>query len=236
MRHTARNLMISIVFLNGLGGCGGGGGDGGPPPPPPVVQTETISFDLSDFSEIEVGASFEVAIQQGDSFAVEFTVDEDIVDLVAATREGQRLKVDRREDFTGDIRADTMEAVITLPTLTRIDLNGSAYAEVAGFTGSFLEVNLTGSASIEGTNMVIDFVSATLSGNSQLLFRDVAPVPAGHFELGGSSRVVVNLMSGGTLTGFAQSSSDLSYYGSDVGIDVSTSNTATVTRLGDTRN
>lgn len=238
MKFPDEKLVVILLGLLGITGCGGGGGDSTsppPPPPPPANATETVTFAETDFSEITVGASFQIAVQRSDDFGVELTVDEDITDLLAVTREGARLRIGFREDFVGDIRAQTLEGVVRLPALARVELEGSAQTTINGFTGSALEIALSGSSILESSSTTMDFLSATLAGNSQLLFENSPALPAAHVELTGSSLCTLNIMAGGTLTGSASGSSHLSYWGTNISLDVTTSNTASVTRLGDTR-
>ena len=235
-----KSLITCLVIGIGLVACGGGGGGNdrtvippGPPPPPP--NTANLTFGYTDFTEVAVRNSFEVIIQEGSEFSVSITVDTEYADLIEVTQEGIRLKIGFREDFTGDIRATTLEGIVTIPRLTAVEVFNSALVTVAGFTGSFLEANLSGSAILEAPNNRIDFVGATLSGSSQLQFQDIAPLPSAHIELSGSSKATVNMINGGTLTGTASGSSSLFYYGDSLFVDVNTFDTASLTRLGSTR-
>ena len=232
-----KKSIFGLITSFGLMACGGGGGDtiDPPPPPPPPKPTVTLEFDLTDFTEVAFRNSFEFIVQEGDQFAIEVTIDEEYADLVDVAKDGNRLSIGFREDFTGDIRAETAEGIVTLPTLTAVEVANSAIVTAAGFTGSFLEVDLSGSSILEGPNNNFDFVDATLTGSSVLQLEDIAPVPAANAELSGSSHAVINMMAGGTLTGSASGDSNLSYYGDNVSVQVQTFNTASVTRLGSTR-
>ncbi len=209
-------------------------------PVPPAVPwvigaTETLSYSFTDFSEIAVRDSFAILVQPGETFAVELTVDAGLGELVAVDQEGDRLQIGFRDDYYGDIRARTLEGTITLPALTGITLSNSARAMVAGFGGSYLQIDLSGSSLLEVAISAFDFVSETLGGSSQLLLEHIAALPAAHVELSGSSRSRLNIMPGGTLTGFASGSSRISYYGSDLSVYVSTTGTARVNKLGEIR-
>lgn len=235
-----KSFLTYLIIGIGLVACGGGGGGSAanttPPPtqlPPPNVAN--LTFGYTDFTEVAVRNSFEVVVQEGSEYSVSITVDTEYADLVEVTREGVRLRIGFREDFTGDIRATTLEGIVTVPRLTAVEIINSAVVTVAGFTGSFLEVNLSGSAVLEAPNNRIDFVGATLSGSSLLQFQDIAPLASAHIELSGSSQATVNMMNGGTLTGTASGSSSLFYYGDSLFVDVATHNTASVTRLGSSR-
>lgn len=245
MTTTARNWFIALSVVFGLTACEGGFNEvwipplvpGAPltlPPPPVPGATETRNYSLSDFSEIEIRDSFSIIVQQGDEFAIELTVDRGLGNLVAVDLDGERLRIGFRDDFYGDIRARTLEGVVTLPAISGIELDNSARAVLAGFETSFMDIRLNGSAQLAVALCHFDFVSAVLGGSSQLLLELIAPLPAAHVELSGSSRATLNLMAGGTLTGFASGSSGIDYYGSDISLDVASWGSASLKHLGDT--
>ena len=237
MNRKIRNNFIKMSIACLLWACGGGGGsDGGPsPPPPPPTGTDTLEFTFDGFTEVVGRNSFEVIVQQGDRYTIQVTVNEGLGDLVQVDQQGVRLRIGFDETFTGDIRSTITRAVVTMPELTKIEAINSADVVVAGFTTGYLEAVLDGSARIEAGNCRFDFVDAILNGSSRLTLRDVSPIPAANVTLGGNGSATLNMMSGGTITGLASGSSSLDYYGSNLSVQVTTSGTASVTRLGDTQ-
>ena len=238
-RRTGAKLLITLCAF-GLSACGGGGGsgengqDGSNSHPPQNAVTRT--FDLTGFTEVEIRNSFSFIVQQGDHFAIEMTVDADDIDLVRVNLDGVRLRVEFDPSHQGDIRTDVARGIITLPSLDLIELSGSAFADVAGFQASFLTVMQSGSSHIVGSNNRFDFVTASLTGSSHLAFADSAPVPAAHIETHGSTQATLAVMNDGTLTGTANDSSNISYYGNSVAVRVSTFGSASVTWLGPNNN
>lgn len=208
--------------------------DGSGAPPAPIVETESLSFTLMEFTDIAVRNSFEVIVLRNDDFGIECTVDEGIGELVAVELDGAQLQIGFQEDFTGDIRAETSACIATLPTITKIGLDNSAFATISGFSESSLEISLNGSTRLQGTNSSFELISVILDGSSQLLLDNVAPLPAADVVLLGSSRATVNMIAGGTLTGMGSGNSELSYFGSNISLEYDTTNAATLTRLGDT--
>ena len=227
---TAIVFLFAILCLIASSGGGGGGGGGSQEPP----ATETLNFPLQDFNEIEVEDSFEILVQQGSDFAIEITVDEGLGNLVEVKKVGTELQIGFRDDFIGDIRSTITEGVVTMPATLSIELLNSARVEMDGFSGSSLQVNLSGSSIADISNGSFDLVFAVLSGSSLLSMIDVVPLPDVNAELAGSSLATFNMLSGGELTGFATGSSNLAYFGSNLTLNVITGGTATVTRLGDT--
>ena len=148
---------------------------------------------------------------------------------------GTALEIGFRDDIN-NIETQTLEAVVTMPSLTRIDLAGGTDAMISGFNDSTLEANLAGAASLECLNVRYDFVSARGAGAAQLLMEDAAPLPAAHVELTGASLATLNMMDGATLTGSLAGGSMLQYYGSAVTVQVDTDLSSTVEHKGGTRN
>ena len=220
-----------------LVGCGGGGSGGGGSSSPgstgnTSVGIETRTFTNTGFTEVEIRNSFAFVVQEGDHFAIEVTVDADDVHLVQANQEGTRLRIEFDPSYTGDIRTQVARGIITLPMLDQVAATGSAFVDVAGFEQSYLEVVQAGSTHIEVSNSRIDTLTAVLTGHSHLSSESAAPVPAVHAEVSGSSQATFVIADGGTLTGSASGSSNISYYGLHINNFDSTLNTATVTWLG----
>ncbi len=226
-------ILAGVTCL--LAACGGGGRGGANPPTSPVA-TDMLKFSNSGFTEVEIRNSFAFIVQNGDQFDIEMTVDAEYSRLVSVTQDGVRLTVQFDPAFTGDIQAQVARGIVTLPTLETIEVNGSAFVDMAGFDQSFLQIVQSGSSHIAGANSRFDFVDAALAGSSHRSLQDIAPVPAANVTSTGSTQATLNLMAGGTLTGSASGSSNISYYGSNVSQQVSTRDTATVTWLGETRN
>lgn len=227
------SLIIAAVACI-LGACGGGGGGDrtGFPPQTPGIPTHDLQFFNENFTDIDIRNSFAFVVQRGDQFAIDVTIDANYSHLVSVTQKGIQLRVEFDPTFTGDIRAQIARGVITLPTLDKLAVTGSAIVDVAGFNQSFLQIAQSGSSQIDGANSSIDLVTATLDGNSHLSLQNVAPLAAADITATGSTQTTLNMMTGGTLTGSASGSSNISYYGSSVSQQVTTNNSATVTWLG----
>ncbi len=222
---------IAIGLAAVLVGCGGGSGGGNPPPPPPEDQV-TVEFELADFTGVKIDASFDYSIQQGNDFSVEITIDESFANDLDVVVDGDMLKVGFKPN--SDVRARTLEAVIVMPEIGRIDLTGSVRGTVAGFSGNTLDVLLSGNAFLEGVNLSYNYVMVNGNGSAQFDMSDVAALPGGDIQLVGSGSVTLNLMDFATVTGALSGSASLLYYGSNVNLQVTLSNTASITRLGET--
>ena len=94
---------------------------------------------------------------------------------------------------------------------------------------------MSGASRLVLTDVEYDFVMTLGSGATQLVMEDARPLPSGHAVLSGASTATFNLMDGANLTGSLAGASTLSYFGSNVVVQVTTDPTSTVERLGDSR-
>ena len=111
------------------------------------VVTEEMAF--ADFTGIEASHAFVVDIVQSDSFSVTIRVDDNILDMLDVSSEGDTLRL--RLDRGVSLRDVTMEASITMPALARLRLSGAARASVSGFRSlDELDIELSGASKLDG--------------------------------------------------------------------------------------
>ena len=147
-----KRLMILVLALAGLialfAGCGDDEGDAEAIRGSGNVVTQNMA--LADFTSVEAANAFEVEITQSDTFAVTIRVDDNILDLLDVSKEGDTLKLrlERGVSLRGDV---TLEAEITMPDLEGLDLSGASVASVSGFqSSSQLDIGLSGASSLDG--------------------------------------------------------------------------------------
>ncbi len=225
--------VLSVIFLSFalIAGCGSGDsgtvGNGGA-----TNLTTTVTFEFDNFTGVSVVGPFSVSIVPG-PYSIKITVDSGLHRRLDVREEGQLLKVGF--EAGSNIQSETMTVEIVMPTLESIILAGATGATISDFSGSFLEVQLAGVATLEGQNVSYDLLMANVDGVSVLLMEDVSPLPAADVNVSGVSSATVNMMDSAVLTGSAIATSSISYYGSDVSITVATDQTSSVTRLGPSR-
>ncbi len=225
--------VLSVIFLSFalIAGCGSGDsgtvGNGGA-----TNLTTTVTFPFNNFTGVSVGGPFSVSIVPG-PYSISVTVDSGLHRRLDVREQGQLLIVEF--EAGSNIQSETMIVEVVMPTLESISLAGVAVATISDFSGSFLEVQLAGVATLEGQNVSYDLLMANVDGVSVLLMEDVSPLPAADVNVSAVSSATVNMMDSAVLTGSAIATSSLSYYGSDVSITVTTDLTSTVNRLGPSR-
>ncbi len=226
--------VLSVIFLSYalIAGCSSGGSetgdDGGG-----TNHTITVTFAFNNFTGVSVAGPFSVSIVPG-PYSISVTVDSGLHRRLDVREEGQLLIVGFEPG--PEIDSQTQEVAITMPTLTSINLAGLTSGTISGFNDSVLDVHLAGIAVLEAQNLRYDFLTADVAGVSNLLMKDVRPLPAANLNVAGVSSATVNMMDHAVLTGRVAGISTLSYYGSNVIIDVFIEDEfSSVRRLGDSR-
>lgn len=190
-----------------------------------VSQEEAIS----DFDKVDISHSFSVDITQGEDYSVVIRVDDNLVEYLDVTKQGSILRIRFDPTRSFNIFDATMEAEITMPELTGLDLSGNSEARVSGFESSkSLTVDLSGNSNLRGDIQTGDArfdvsgnssaslsgsagdVSIDASGSSEV---DLADFPGNNGEVraSGASTVTVNVS--GRLDADASGSSDIYYLG-----------------------
>ncbi len=209
------------VENGGVSGSGGG-----------TNLTTTVTFPFNNFTGVSVAGPFSVSILPG-PYSIQVTVDSGLHRRLDVREVGQILEIGFEPGR--NIHSETLTVEIVMPTLESISLTCPTVATISGFSGSFLEVQLAGVATLEGQNVSYDLLMANVDLVSVLLMEDVSPLPAADVNVSAVSSATVNLMDSAVLTGTATAASSLGYYGSNVTVLVATDFSSTVTRLGPSR-
>lgn len=219
-----RILALLIVAALLLAGCGAlppftavrGSGN-------PVTQT----FDFSDFDSLQISNAFQAEITASDSYLVEVTIDDNLVDQLQVEQQGKTVKIGL-EPNTG-INQATMRARIAMPALVSLAASGAARANVTGFkSGETMRINVSGASTVQGdmetgdlavdvagaSKLILagsgDSLRATASGASTANLSDFAVTDA-DVEAHGASHINVN--ASGTLDAKAGGASSVRYTG-----------------------
>jgi len=157
-RSMKRNLILIVIFiLSGiLAGCGGQTTGSG------TLVTE--SYDYSGFTMIEADSGFGLIIKQSQSYKIEVTTDDNILDRLDISMTGTTLQL----SLSGSISPTVMRAEISMPEIEGFNLSGGAKAAISGFNSNKpFSVTLT-----EGSALVGDIVSGDagfgISGGSMV--------------------------------------------------------------------
>jgi hypothetical protein len=207
-----------------------------------VTQEEPIS----GFDKVDISQSFEVDISQGENFSVIIRVDDNLVEHLQVVKQDNTLKIGLKPNRNYTASNATLEAEVTMPELTGLDLSGASQATIAGFKSSNdLSVDLSGSSSlvgdIEAAKISFDLSGgsdANVSGSGQEATIDVAggsqidlsnfPVAEVTVNAAGGSTATVN--ASGKLNADASGSSQIYYLGDPTMGEIDTSGSSSVER------
>jgi hypothetical protein len=205
-----------------------------------VTREETFT----DFDKVEVSHAFTVDISQGDSFRVVVRVDDNLVEDLEVVKQGDTLKIGLVPDPLRNIRNATMEAEVTMPELTGLELSGASDGAITGFKSSqALKVTLSGASSLRGDIEAGDVrfdlsgaSSVTLSGSAQDVTIDasgagvanLADFPVADADVGVSGASTVTVNPSGSLDVSASGASHVYYVGNPTMGRIDTSGASSV--------
>ncbi len=145
--------------------------------------TRTVSFDVESFDELDVSDGFDVEVIVGDGPAtVEVTVDDNLVDDLDVGIDGDRLKIGwDRGRRTPEV---SPTAVVTMPSLSRLDASGAAQVSVEGLDVDRLSVDTSGAA---GTDLEGTIAQLTFDGSGASDLRVLGSVDQATLDLSGAA-------------------------------------------------
>jgi hypothetical protein len=166
-------------------------------------------YDLSGFTAIRA-SRFEVEVIQSERYGVAVRVDDNLLDVLDVRKSGDTLIL-RLTPTLSHFRHVTLEATVTMPSLTGVGLSGSASAHLRDFGGiGRLDAELSGASELNGRvaaeNIVIAASGASrvrlagktrgmvidVSGASRLDLAELA-AGTGTIDVSGASRATVNI-------------------------------------------
>ncbi|MEL6686082.1 MAG: DUF2807 domain-containing protein [Pseudomonadota bacterium] len=155
-----------------------------------VVQT----YDLDGFDEIKVMGVYELEIEVGKSFSVRTEASQKEAEDLDVRVSGDRLILDNRQDngkrWNNNNNRKSVLAVITMPSLSDLQITGVATGEVTGVDGGSLDVSLegVGDLQLEGR---CDSLDVELAGVGDIDARDLVCTSV-DAEMGGVGELTVH--------------------------------------------
>ncbi len=172
-------LMVAILTLGLLVGCGGTVTGSGNP--------DTQEFNFSDFTRVDVQHAFELEVTQSDSYSVIITADDNLFDYIQVSKSGETLKI--KLEWGYNYPSYTAIAKITMPNLRGLSLSGASQAIVEDFSSSqSFSADLSGASTLDMSNMSAGDIKLNLSGASRVKGNFTASGGA-DFDLSGASTV-----------------------------------------------
>ncbi|MDH4047077.1 MAG: DUF5666 domain-containing protein [Gammaproteobacteria bacterium] len=199
-----------------------------------VGPTTTSTFNFENFTDISIFSVFHVEVSQSPDYLVETTIDNDDVNRLDVSQTGSNIRIGVGPE-PGNDRIETIEAVVTLPVLDSIDLDGVINVKLNDFSQTQLTATVGGVSRLHSNSLMINDLTANVAGVSQLDFGDIRPLGNADINLSGVSTATLNMDIGSTISGSVSGTSRLYYYGTNVTVNVTTGALSSVERLGATR-
>jgi hypothetical protein len=167
------------------------------------LETETYAF--TDFTEVEIGSAFEFEVNQSSSYSINITADDNVMDYVSVSQDGQTLKIGLRRFLS--LGPVTLRASVTMPQLNSMTISGASRGTVSGFSSTEdLDITVSGASEVTGDITAGD-VDFDISGASTI-------------QLEGSANDVVADVSGASdfnLDAFTVHNADVDFSGASEG-------------------
>jgi len=207
-----------------------------------VTREETIT----GFDRVDVSHGFQVDLRQGDTFSVIIRVDDNVVEHLEIAKKGDTLRIGLKRNRSYTLNNTTLEAEVTTPELTGLELSGGSHATITSFTSTAdFNADLSGGShlrgDIEAGDVTFDLSGGshmTLSGSAQDLKLDASgggqidlsgfSVFDANVDLSGGARATVN--PSGTLDVDASGGSHVTYVGNPTLGKIDTSGGSSVER------
>ena len=202
---------------------------------------ETEQYAFANFTRVEISTAFEFEIEQSSSYSINVTADDNVIDYVQVSQDGQTLKI--RVGTVPTLRRATLKASVTMPQLGGLTVSGASRGTVYDFnsteavditvsgasrvigdiTAGDVEFHIDGASTIQLEGSAND-MTARVSGASRFSLDDFT-VNNANVNISGASTGTINL--DGRLDANVSGASTLLYIGDPImgAIDVSGAST-----------
>jgi len=205
---------------------------------------ETKEYAFTNFTEVEIGSAFEFEIKQSSSYSINVTTDDNVMDYVQVSQDGQTLTIRLRRFIS--IGPVTLRASVTMPQLHGLTASGASHGTVSDFSSTEdLDITVSGASRLTG-DITAGNVEFGISGASTIQLEgsandiDANVSGASHFNLddftvnnadvnfSGASSGTVNL--NGRLDANLSGASTLWYIGEPTMGDIDISGASTLSK------
>jgi hypothetical protein len=205
---------------------------------------ETEQYGFANFTRVEISSAFEFQIRQSSSYSINVTADDNVIDHVQISQDGQTLKI--RVGGVPSFRRVTLKASVTMPQLGGLTVSGASRGTVANFnsteavniavsgasrvtgdiTAGDIGFDVSGASTIELEGSADNMVAA-VSGASRFSLDDFT-VNNANVNISGASTGTINL--DGRLDANVSGASTLLYVGDPVMGTINVSGASTLSR------
>jgi hypothetical protein len=189
---------------------------------------ETEQYAFTNFTKVEISSAFEFQIRQSSSYSINVTADDNVMDYVQISQDGQTLKI--RVGGIPSFRRVTLKASVTMPRLGGLTVSGASRGTVSNFNSAeAVSIAVSGASRVTGDVTAGD-IGFDVSGASTI-------------ELEGSADDMVTIVSGAShfsLDDFTVTNANVNISGASTGtinlsgrLDANVSGASTLLYIGD---
>jgi hypothetical protein len=221
------------------------------------LETEEHAF--TDFTAVEIDSAFDFEIKQSSSYSINVTADDNVIDYVQVSKDGQTLKIGLKTGLhIGSVTLKigfgifprleslTLKASVTMPLLHELTASGASHGTVSDFSSTDdLDITVSGASRVTG-NITAGDVEFGISGASTIQLEgsandiDAGVSGASHLNLEdfivNNADVNMSGASAGTVNLNARLDANLSgasrlwYIGEPIMGDINTSGASTISK------
>jgi hypothetical protein len=166
---------------------------------------ETEEYAFTNFTKVEISTAFEFEIKQSSSYSINVTADDNVIDYVQVSQDGQTLKI--RLGTVPSLRLVTLRASVTIPQLHGLTVSGASRGTVSDFSSTEgLNITISGASRVTG-DITAGNVEFDISGASTV-------------QLEGSANDMIAIVSGAShlnLDAFIVNNGDVNFSGASSG-------------------
>lgn len=166
---------------------------------------ETEEYAFTNFTEVKISSAFEFEIKQSSSYSINITADDNLIDYVQVSKDGQTLRIRLRA--VPRLWSVTLRASVTMPQLRDLTASGASRGIVSDFSSTEdLDITVSGTSRVTG-DIIAGDVEFDISGASTI-------------RLEGSANDMVASVSGASLFNlddFTVNNADVNFSGASSG-------------------
>jgi len=181
---------------------------------------ETEEYAFTNFTKVEISDAFDFEIKQSSSYSINVTADDNVIDHVRVSQDGQTLKISLERGLRiGSVTlrigpgifplpgSVTLRAFVTMPQLHGLTASGASNGTVSDFSSTEdLDITVSGGSRVTG-DITAGNVEFNISGGSTI-------------QLEGSANDMDANVSGGShfnLDAFTVNNADVNFSGASTG-------------------
>ena len=127
---------------------------------------ETEEYAFTNFTKVEISSAFEFEIKQSNSYSINVTADDNVIDYVQVSQDGQTLKI--RLGTVTWFWPVTLRASVTMPQLSDLTVSGASHGTVSDFSSTEdLDITVSGASRVTG-DITAGNVDFDISGASTI--------------------------------------------------------------------